>query len=373
MMGSGPLRILAAGIAGAAGAPGGEGSEGGAAVLIQSGRIVSLGAGALVAEAGEEIDLRPAWLAPAPLDAHLHLWLRGDAAGNLAACLAAGIAAVRDLGNPPKRPMPVGNPQEPPLVVASGPGLCAAGPARTWLGIECSGPQSFAAAARERVRAGAAVLKVFATGLLDFDRPGEVEHPLAVSQEELSAVAAVAHGAGLKLSTHTSGEASVRACLAAGVDSIEHGFFLERATLQLLAASGASWSPTLAAVEVHAEDPEGRHDAATKENLSRIAESQAASLRLAEELGVNLVLGTDAGSYGLPHGEAVFMEMESWLRAGLKPETVFQSATSSAAKAMGLDGELGVIAPGARAWLMATEIDPREEPLTLRKPVWRSF
>jgi imidazolonepropionase-like amidohydrolase len=129
----------------------------------------------------------------------------------------------------------------------------------------------------------------------------------------------------------------------------------------------------LAAVEVHATDPEGRHDAATKDNLSRIAESQAANLRQAEELGVNLVLGTDAGSYGLPHGQAVFMEMESWLRAGVKPETVFKAATSRAARAMGLAGELGVIAPGARAWLMATEKDPREKPLTMRSPVWRSF
>jgi imidazolonepropionase-like amidohydrolase len=366
----GPLRILAAGLAGAVGAEGEI--EGGAALLIQDGRIKALGTEALDAEAGE-LDLRPAWLAPAPLDAHLHLWLRGDAADNLAACRAAGLAAVRDLGNPPKRPMPEGHPDEPPLVIASGPGLCATGPAKTWLGIECRGAESFETAARERVAAGAAVLKVFATGLLDFGRPGEVEHPLAMSLEELKAVAEVAHEAGLMLSAHTSGEASARACLAAGVDSIEHGFFLERGALELMAEKGASWSPTLAAVEVHADDPEGRHDEATKHNLRRIADSQAASMRLAGELGVNLVLGTDAGSYGLPHGQAVFMEMESWLRAGVKPETVFEAATSRAARAMGLAGELGVIAPGAWAWLMATEKDPREKPLTMRSPVWRSF
>jgi imidazolonepropionase-like amidohydrolase len=366
----GPLRILAAGLAGAVGAEGEI--EGGAALLIQGGRVKALGEGALKAEA-EELDLRPARLAPALLDAHLHLWLRGQADENLAACGLAGIAAVRDLGNSPKRLMPAGRAQEPPLVIASGPGLCATGPAKTWLGIQCQGPESFAAAARQRVQAGAAVLKVFATGLLDFSRPGEVEHPLAVSQEELGAVATVAHEAGLMLSAHTSGEASARACLAAGVDSMEHGFFLERETLELMAQKGTAWSPTLAAVEVHATDPEGRHDAATKDNLSRIAESQAANLRQAEELGVNLVLGTDAGSYGLPHGQAVFMEMESWLRAGVKPETVFKAATSRAARAMGLAGELGVIAPGARAWLMATEKDPREKPLTMRSPVWRSF
>lgn len=371
MIPNGPLRILAAGLAGAGGDGAGQG-PGPAAVLIDGGRVKVLGNEALAIEA-KEMDLRPAWLSPAPLDAHLHLWLRGEPAGNLAACLAAGLAAVRDLGNPPARQTPCGAADQPPLVKVSGPGLCAIGPAKTWLGITCQGPEAFAVAARERIKAGADVVKVFATGLLDFDRPGEVEHPLAMSQEELSAVTAVANDAGLKVAAHTSGEASARACLKAGVDSLEHGFFLGRETLAMMAAKGTAWSPTLAAVEVHAADPEGRHDQATKENLRQIAASQAASLRLAEELGVNLVMGTDAGSYGLPHGEAVFMEMESWLKAGLKPQTVFEAATSRAAKSMGLSGELGVIVPGVRSWLLATEHDPRQKPLTMRKPVWRSF
>lgn len=373
MLPQGPLRILAAGMAGAGGAEKAGQGNGPAALLLAGGRVKAMGPEALSAEAAEELDLRPAWLAPAPLDAHVHLCLRGEAAENLAACLEAGLSAVRDLGNPPKRQTPRGTPEQAPLVIASGPGLCAEGPAKTWLGIQCRGPESFTAAAQERVQAGAGVIKVFASGLLDFANPGEVEHPLAVSAEELAAVAAVAHEAGLKVAAHTSGEASARACLAAGVDSLEHGFFLSRETLAMMAAKGTAWSPTLAAVEVHAADPEGRHDRATRDNLRWIAQSQAASLRLAEELGVNLVLGTDAGSYGLPHGQAVFMEMQAWLGAGLKPETVFMAATGRAAEAMGLSGELGVIAPGARAWLMATEHDPREKPLALQKPVWRGF
>lgn len=373
------LLILAAGLAGAEG----EGRESGpAAVLIQrdqggrGGRIKALGQEALEAGAGgglEQLDLRPAWLAPAPLDAHVHLWLRGAVRENLAACQAAGLAAVRDLGNSPKHEMPSGLADQPPLVVASGPGLCAQGPAKTWLGIECQGPGSFAAAAKARVKAGAGVLKVFATGLLDFDEPGQVEHELAVSQEELAAVKEVARRAGLSLAAHTSGEASARACLAAGVDSLEHGFFLERATLELMAQRGTAWVPTLAAVEVHAEDPEGRHDDRVRENLRIISQSQAKAMLMAEELGVNLVLGTDSGSYGLPHGQAVFREMEAWLRAGLKPRTVFAAATARAARLMGLQGEVGLIAPGARAWLLATESDPRENPLALREPVWRGF
>ncbi len=370
---SAPLRILAAGLAGSGDTEKAGQEQGPAAVLIQGGRIIALGNRALEAEAGEVLDLRPAWLTPAPLDAHVHLWLRGQADENLAACRQAGLAAVRDLGNPPKHEMPSDQPDQAPLVIASGPGLCGTGPAKTWLGLECHGPESFAAAAEERVQDGAGLLKVFATGLLDFDDPGQVEHTLAVSREELAAVKDVARQAGLTLAAHTSGEVSARACLAAGVDSLEHGFFLERATQELMAAKGMAWVPTLAAVEVHAEDPEGRHDARTRENLRIIAHSQARAMLTAEELGVNLVLGTDSGSYGLPHGQAVFMEMEAWLRAGLKPRTVYEAATTRAAKLMGLEGEVGVIAPGARAWLMATDKDPRQDPLVMQKPVWRSF
>jgi imidazolonepropionase-like amidohydrolase len=367
------LLILAGGITGA----GETGTaQGPAAVLIQGGRIEAVGHKALAAGAGEgieQLDLRPAWLTPASLDAHVHLWLRGTAAENLAACRKAGLAAVRDLANPPKHEMPLGLADEPPLVVASGPGLCAGGPAKTWLGIECAGPESYASETEARIQAGVGVLKVFATGLLDFDQPGQVEHGLAVSQEEMAAIKLVASKAGLTVAAHTSGDASARACLAAGIDSLEHGFFLERATLELMAERGTAWVPTLAAVEVHAADPEGRHDDRVRENLRIISESQAKAMRLAEELGVNLVLGTDSGSYGLPHGQAVFMEMKSWLKAGLKPATVYEAATSRAAELMGLQGEVGTIAPGARAWLMATESDPRENPLGMQKPVWRNF
>lgn len=365
---AGRLAVIAAGLAGATGASSPEI----AAVLMEDGRIKAMGEEALASTA-PLLDLRPAWLAPAPLDAHTHLWLRGEPTANLAACRQAGLAAVRDLGNPPKRERPRGDATEPPLLIASGPGLCAQGAAKTWLGLPCAGPREFAQAARGLIASGVGLLKVFVTGLLDFNQPGQVEHPLAVSQEELAAVAVMAKKAGLKLAVHASGITAARACLAAGVDSLEHGFFLDRETLELMARKDLAWSPTLAAVEAHAADPEGRHNAAIRRNLELIAEGQAQAMRQAEELGVNLVLGTDAGSYGLPHGQAVFLEMEAWQRAGLKPETVFQAATSRAARLLGLEGEVGRIAVGARAWLMATAQDPRREPLALAKPLWRSF
>ena len=100
---------------------------------------------------------------------------------------------------------------------------------------------------------------------------------------------------------------------------------------------------------------------------------QAAQIKLGEELGVNLVLGSDAGSYNLPHGEAVFREMISWLEAGVSPVTVFEAATKRAARSMNLTGELGEIAVGARAWFLGTSGDPRSDPLLWQRPAWRGF
>lgn len=362
-----PYCLLAEGLAGA-------GDYGGpAAVLVQDGRIAALGREAL--EAGAPVrELPGLWLAPAPLDAHVHLYLGGAPAENLERSRRAGLAAVRDLGHPPARDGLEGlGFSAPPLLVYSGPGLGCPGPGGCWLAQGLEGAAQFADQVRRRSRTGASAAKVFASGLLDFDRPGQVLHPLAVGREETAAVVKAARREGLKTVVHASGRETVMAVVEAGADSVEHGFFLGRPELEEMAARGVTWSPTLAAVLAHVQDAEQRHAPERRREIGRIADMQARSMRLGEEIGVNLVLGTDAGSYGLHHGEAVFLEMRAWLQAGLSPGTVLAAATSRAAEAMGLGGEVGEIALGARAWLLACSRDPALDPLALKNPVWRSF
>lgn len=353
----GPLCLLAAGLAGE------PESDVPAALLVQDGRIKALGRQALEAGA-ERLDLSPRWLCPAPLDAHVHLCLGGEPEKNLAAWREAGVAAVRDLGHPPAKSLPPAG-QAAPLLRASGPGLGAAGEGGSWLAEPLAGPQAFARAAAERARNGACAVKIFCCGLLDFEHPGRVGHPNAIRGEELAAAAGQARQDGLALVAHANGEETVRAAVMAGASSIEHGFFLDEETLWDMSTRAVTWSPTLAAVRAHKIDLEGRHPGWVRRNLGRIARTQARALRQAEALDLPLVLGSDAGSYGLPHGRALFLEMAAWLGAGLDPGTVFNGATFRAAEAMGLEGELGVIAPGARAWLLACEDDPAENPLLM--------
>jgi imidazolonepropionase-like amidohydrolase len=342
------------------------------AVLVARGRIQALGQAALEAKA-QRLPLPGLWLTPAPLDAHAHLRLGGAPEANLAAVLAAGVAAVRDLGHRPSLPTPRGGKDDPPWVVSSGPGLGAAGEGGCWLAQSLAGAEALASAAWERAQAGVGVVKLFVSGLLDFDQVGGVLHPMALNPAEIAAATRAAQEAGLPVAAHANGPAAVAACLAAGVDSIEHGFFMGRDLLERLARQGTAWIPTCAAVAAHALDPEGRHGPRVRENLRQILAGQLEALRRAEVLGVNLVLGTDAGSYGLEHGGAVFREMALWLEAGLRPATVFRAATQRAARLLGLGQELGEIKPGARPWLLGVPGDPRANPLLLAEPRWRGF
>ncbi|MFH1035056.1 MAG: amidohydrolase family protein [Pseudomonadota bacterium] len=371
--GAKPLCLLAEGLAGLPDQASEAGPVDPPAVLVGQGRILALGRQAL--DSGAKRQALPGlWLSPAPLDAHVHLHLGGTVADNLERSLAAGCAAVRDLGHRPALATPRTRPgQAPPWVVTSGPGLGCQGPGGSWLAQELAGAQQMRQAAWQRAGDRCGVIKVFASGLLDFEHPGQVLHPQTLSPEELEAVVRAADEAGLPVAAHASGAAAVRQCLEAGVRSIEHGFFLERPLLREMAARRVSWLPTLAAVRAHAQDPEGRHTPQERQDLWSIVQGQARAMHLAEGLGVDLVLGSDAGSYGLEHGEAVFLEMASWLEAGLKPLTVFKAATSRAARLLGLAGELGSLAVGARAWLLGVPGDPQADPLLLARPRWRNF
>jgi imidazolonepropionase-like amidohydrolase len=368
--GAKPLCLLAEGLAGLGGL---NVSVKEPAVLVGQGRILALGRAALESGA-QRLPLPGLWLTPAPLDAHVHLHLGGTVADNLERSLAAGLAAMRDLGHRPLLPIPrTQAAQAPPWVVCSGPGLGCQGPGRSWLGEELAGAEEFSQAAWQRAHGQCGVIKVFASGLLDFDNPGQVLHPQTLTSTELAAVVRAGDEAGLPVAAHASGAQAVRACLEAGVGSIEHGFFLERPLLAEMAARRVSWVPTLAAVQAHAQDPEGRHTMEERLGLWSIVEGQGRAMRLAEGLGVDLVLGSDAGSYGLGHGEALFKEMACWLKAGLRPLTVFAAATSRAARLLGLGRELGSLAVGARAWLLGVPGDPQADPLLLAQPRWRSF
>ena len=224
-------------------------------VLIKNNKLAAMGEAALTGPADEELRLDKLWLSPAPMDTHVHLHFRGDPWANHSLMLRAGLAAVRDLGRHPRDQAWREDAGALPRVRWAGVGMSATGPGRYWLSRGFAGPEQFAKEAERLATSGVTVLKVFASGLLDFDRPGEVCHPRVVSQDEIAAVVAVGQKHGIPVSVHVNGDQGVADCIRAGVDSIEHGYFMSSDTLTKLAQSRIAWCPTLVAIVMHRQGP----------------------------------------------------------------------------------------------------------------------
>ena len=175
----------------------------------------------------------------------------------------------------------------------------------------------------EAKREGADFIKIMTTGLLDFNDQGKITGtPLPA--DEVKELVHIAHGEGLAVMSHTNGVYGVRASIEAGMDSIEHGNYIDEETIEMLAQSGAVWTPTL--VTVRNLLGCGRYE---DKVLLPIIETGEQNLRLAFEKKVNVALGSDAGAYMVFHGQGIYdeyatfceilgetEEMKEWIQRG---------------------------------------------------------
>lgn len=153
----------------------------------------------------------------------------------------------------------------------------------------------YRALVREVRRGGGDFIKLMLSGLMDFNRCGVVTGtPLPA--EEIRTLVSVAHDAGFAVMAHVNGAAAVRAALEAGVDSVEHGAYLDDDCLSLLAESGAVWVPTLVTIGNLRGRGRYREDA-----VASILEGQRSRVARAHRLGALIALGSDAGAWQVPH------------------------------------------------------------------------
>ena len=339
-----------------------------AALWLDRGRVAYAGAAAGLPAAAAAVaarDFPGCTLLPGLVDVHVHLVASagpdlaadvpdGEAAATLAAVanarrqLDAGVTLVRDLGAPGAEAVEVGLAVE--AGVVAGPRVLAAGPAVTmtgghiaYLGRVADGPEAMRRAVRANLALGARCIKVVATGgvLTRGIDPREA----AYTQAELDALVDEAHRLGLTVAAHAIGEGGVAAALRAGVDSVEHGMFLDDAAIELFCATGARYTPTFSA-------PYGilageQVPAWIKERARPAADAQAASFQAAVAAGVRVVAGTDAGTPGNPHG-GVAQEVAFMVAAGLDPLLAVRAVTGEAADLLGV-ADRGVLRPGAAA------------------------
>jgi len=219
-----------------------------------------------------------------------------------------------------------------------------------------------------RVRAGADRIKLIPTGIIDFKK-GSVASAPQMTAEEVRALVTAAQSFGKQTLAHASGEAGIDRAIDGGVDSIEHGFFVSNDQLARMRDRNIAWVPTFAPVQTQLDHADRMgHNAAVVSNLKRILDQHAASLTKANQFGVTVLAGSDAGSYGVPHGLGFLYELELMERAGLAPLAVLNAATGAPAKRLAFKDNFGQIRPGFRPRFILTQHSPLESVTNLRKP-----
>jgi imidazolonepropionase-like amidohydrolase len=215
-----------------------------------------------------------------------------------------------------------------------------------------SGVEGTRAVVRTMVRAGADVVKCATTGGAS-SRAGHGPKDAAFHPDEMRALVDEAHALGRRVMCHALGGPGLRVALEAGVDSIEHGCYLDETPdlIAMMAERGVFLVPTLTVYEYHRQSPRPH----VRERARILQAHHVESTQRALEAGVRVVAGTDAGGHGHPPNAA---ELAHLVAAGLTPMQAIRAATGLAAECLGLGREIGTIEKGKRADLVIVDGDP---------------
>jgi imidazolonepropionase-like amidohydrolase len=217
------------------------------------------------------------------------------------------------------------------------------------------GPVEARKAAREQLDHGADWLKVYMTHRSWVDKQGHLISQPTLTVEELRAIVDEAHGWGKKVACHAYNGEGLQRGLDGGCDSIEHGLDISDAQIAQMARQGTWYCPTLGVYYTDwapADTPEGQRDRA-RANLHE------ASFRKALKANLKIVFGTDIG--GIPWQEPIAEEFKWMVKFGMTPAAAIQAATSRPAEMLGSKGEIGAVAEGAYADIIAVGADPLKD------------
>ncbi len=223
------------------------------------------------------------------------------------------------------------------------------------------GPVEARKAAREQLDHGADWIKVYMTHRSWVDDKGNLASQPTLTVEELRAIVDETHGWGKKVACHAYNGEGLHRALDGGCDSIEHGLELDDAAVQQMVRQGTWLVPTLSVYYFYWEPQntaQGRLD-------RKRAEVHGPSFQKAMKAGVKIAFGTDVG--GFPWTEPIAQEFARMVEFGMTPDEAIRSATSRAAELLGMQGKLGVIAPGAYADVIAVAGDPLKDARALER------
>jgi len=225
-----------------------------------------------------------------------------------------------------------------------------------------NGPDEVRDVVRTMVRAGADVIKTATTGGAS-SRPGHGPLDAAFSLSEMQALVTESHALGRRVMCHALGGPGLRTALEAGVDSIEHGCYLDAEPMLMakMAAQGTFFVPTLTVYVYHRESASPH----VRARAVALYPHHVASVQRALELGVPIAAGTDAGGHGHPKNA---LELKYLVEAGLTPMQALRSATQWAAQCLGFERDLGTIEQGRLADLVVVNGNPLTDVTLLLDP-----
>lgn len=223
------------------------------------------------------------------------------------------------------------------------------------------GPVEARRAAREQLDAGVEWVKVYMTHRSWVGKSGELVSQPTLTVAELAEIVDEAHGQGHKVACHAYGGIGLHRALDGGCDSIEHGLDLDDAAIAQMVKQGTWYVPTLS---VYYYDPRPADTPGGQLDRKRV-EVHGPSFRKALKAGVHIAFGTDVG--GFPWSDPIAQEFERMVEFGMSPAEAIRAATVHGAELLGKAGEIGVLAPGAYADIIAVQGDPTQNVSVLRK------
>lgn len=353
-------------------------------VLVDGDRIVKVSSKSIAAhKKAQRLSLEGCTLLPGFIDAHIHICMDGSA-DPVASCMQAsaitttlkaahfaretlmsGVTTVRDMGGVAgidlglKQAIRSGLVPGPRMLV-SGQLICMTGGHGWQLGREANGPDEVRRTAREQIKAGVDIVKLMATG--GVLTPGVEPGGEQFTEEELRAGVEEAHKAGRKTATHAMGTKGIMNALRAGIDSIEHGVYLDDEAVTLMKKRGVALIPTISALyHIETKGLAAGIPAFAVEKTLRVKPFHLESIRMARAAGLKVAAGTDAGTPFNHHG-ANLDELKLLVEyGGFSPAEAIEAATCTNAQVLGLEAELGTIAEGKIADLVAVRGNPLEE------------
>jgi len=369
-------------------------------IVVDGDHIRSIDSGFAAPGSGDEVvDLSGATVLPGFMDMHVHLTGEQSRTSELDSfkngeaddaydsvvfaerTLMAGFTTVRNLGDQwnvsiaLRRAIAAGKIKGPRIFTAGraigtrgghadasnswGPYLSSDDPR---LNTVCNGPDSCREAVRQRYKDGADSIKITATGgVLSIAKSGSAPQ---FTDEEIAAIVSTAHDYGMKVAAHAHGAEGIKRAVRNGVDSIEHGTFMDDECIRLMKEHGTHYVPTISAgrfVFEHAQDPD-YFPAIVRPKALAVGPQIQATFGKAWKAGVTIMFGTDTGVG--PHGSNG-KEFGYMVEAGMPVMDAIRSATRVPAKYLGVDDKLGSLEAGKIADIVAVPGDPIADVHTL--------